>query len=98
MDIEELLLASSISTLFKSLGFGFKCVCYAFPFQPYQPISMNMTTLDATINYIKKLGWVYPSIEGRIQFVEQSENHASISSLSIIALAAAFLIIQLIRK
>lgn len=56
---------------------------------------MNMNSFEAVTNYIKRLGIVYPAIENRIRFVEQSVNRASTTSISLAVLAIVFLVIQL---
>lgn len=50
---------------------------------------MNMTTAEATMNYIQQLNIIYPKVEGRITFKNISRI-ANVSSSSTLAVVPSF--------
>lgn len=51
---------------------------------------MNITSLEATVNYIENLKVIYPAIEGRIEFVRLSEHEESKSgAVSIVTISSS---------
>lgn len=65
---------------------------FAIVFQHFHAHPLNITTLDATYNYIQHMKTVYPAVEDRIQFVEHSESSATSIISGTIALISSLLL------